>query len=148
MADLALSGKTVLISGCNSGLGYETMRAIASRGASVIGTARDVEKAQAACRAASDAATGLACDLSDPASVRSCVAQIKDLDVTLDVIVCNAGIMALPKLELVHGYEAQFFVNHIGHFIWATALLDVLAENGRVIVLSSAAHWMAPTWCS
>jgi len=59
-------------------------------------------------------------------------------------LICNAGIMALPKLEMEHGFEKQFFVNHIGHFMLVTGLLDQLADDGRVVILSSAAHSMAP----
>ena len=64
--------------------------------------------------------------------------------VKLDAILCNAGIMALPKLEKSHGYELQFFTNHIGHFVLVTGLLGQLTEDGRVVMLSSAAHGAAP----
>ena len=60
------------------------------------------------------------------------------------MIICNAGIMALPKLEKAYGYELQFFTNHIGHFILVNGLLDELTEEGRVVMLSSAAHMNAP----
>jgi len=86
----------------------------------------------------------LACELSDPASVRACVAEVKRLGLKLDVIICNAGIMALPRLEKAHGYELQFFTNHIGHFILVTGLLDQLTDDGRVVILSSEAHVQAP----
>src|SRR5690606_29144580 len=62
----------------------------------------------------------------------------------LDVILCNAGIMALPKRELRHGQELQFLTNHLGHFGLVTGLLDQLRERARVVVLSSAAHQLAP----
>ena len=75
---------------------------------------------------------------------KRCVAAVKKLGVKLDAIVCNAGIMALPKLEQAHGYELQFFTNHIGHFILVTGLLDVLADDGRVVIVSSGAHRNAP----
>ena len=86
----------------------------------------------------------LACELSDPASVRGCVEAVKRSGHRLDAIICNAGIMALPKLELAHGYELQFFTNHIGHFILVTGLLDQLADDGRVVMLSSDAHRRRP----
>jgi WW domain-containing oxidoreductase len=66
------------------------------------------------------------------------------MGVRLDAIICNAGIMALPRLHQAHGLELQFLTNHIGHFILVTGLLDVLADDGRVVMLSSAAHLMAP----
>jgi WW domain-containing oxidoreductase len=141
---LSLQGKTILITGCNSGLGLETMRVLALRGAHVIGTARTAEKATQAGASVTGKTTGLACELSDPASVRACVASVKKLGVRLDALICNAGIMALPKLEKAHGYEMQFFTNHIGHFILVTGLLDTLTDEGRVVMLSSAAHQMAP----
>lgn len=138
-----LSGKTVLITGCNSGLGVETARVMALRGAHVIGAARTKDKAQAACADLGET-TPVACELSEPASVRACVEAVKALGRPLDAIVCNAGIMALPKLEQKHGYELQFFTNHIGHFMLVTGLLDSLADRGRVVVVSSGAHKAAP----
>lgn len=143
-AGVSLAGKTVLVTGCNSGLGLETMRVLSARGAHVIGAARTKEKADAAAAIVGGKTTGVACELSDPASVRACVASVQAMDVTLDVIIANAGIMALPKLNQAFGYELQFFTNHIGHFMLVTGLLDRLADNGRVVMLSSAAHMMAP----
>jgi WW domain-containing oxidoreductase len=141
---LSLAGRTILLTGCNSGLGHEAMRVLALRGATVVGTARTLEKATAAGQAVQGKTIPLACELSDPASVRACVRQVRELGLTLDAILCNAGIMALPKLERLHGYEAQFFTNHIGHFLLVTGLLDQLADDGRVVILSSTAHRMAP----
>jgi NAD(P)-dependent dehydrogenase (short-subunit alcohol dehydrogenase family) len=141
---LSLAGKTILITGCNSGLGQEAMRVLALRGARVVGTARTEEKAKAAGAAVEGETVPLACELSEPASVRACVESVKKAGLQLDAIICNAGIMALPKLEKAHGYELQFFTNHIGHFILVTGLLDQLTEAGRVVMLSSAAHAQAP----
>ena len=76
--------------------------------------------------------------------MRACVEAVKRGGERLDAIICNAGIMALPKLEQVHGIELQFFTNHIGHFMLVTGLLDRLADDGRVVMLSSGAHTMAP----
>jgi WW domain-containing oxidoreductase len=143
-AGVSLTGKTILVTGCNSGLGLETMQILAARGAHVIGAARTEAKAQEAAATISGKATGVACELSDPASVRACVESVKAMGVPLDAIIANAGIMALPKLNQSHGYELQFFTNHIGHFILVTGLIDQLAEDGRVVILSSAAHQMAP----
>ncbi|TNE48114.1 MAG: SDR family oxidoreductase [Deltaproteobacteria bacterium] len=141
---LDLSGKTYLVTGCNSGLGLETMRVLSLRGAHVIAAARTAEKAANAIAQVSANATPVACELSDPASVRACVENVKQTGRTLDAMICNAGIMALPKLETSHGYELQFFTNHVGHFILVTSLLDQLAEDGRVVIVSSAAHLQAP----
>lgn len=141
---LSLEGQTILVTGCNSGLGQEAMRVLALRGARVVGTARTQEKAKVACAAVAGKTVPLACELSDPASVRACVAAVKSQGIKLDAIICNAGIMAIPKLETKHGYELQFFTNHIGHFILVTGLLDQLTEAGRVVMLSSDAHTQAP----
>src|SRR5271156_4638113 len=143
-AGLSLAGKTILVTGCNSGLGLETMRVLALRGAHVIGTSRTQAKADAAGRSVGGKTTGLACELADPRSVRACIAAIQQQDHRLDAIIANAGIMALPKLETAFGYELQFFTNHIGHFMLVTGLLDALKPDGRVVMLSSAAHRMAP----
>lgn len=137
---LDLSGKTYLLTGCNSGIGQETARVLGLRGARVIGAARSLDKAKAACADFGREAVPVACELSDPSSVRAAVQSVRELGHTLDGILCNAGIMALPKRELQHGYEAQFFTNHVGHFILVTGLLEQLAEGGRVVMTSSSAH--------
>jgi WW domain-containing oxidoreductase len=141
---LDLSGKAILLTGSNSGLGLETLRVLGLRGARVLAAARSLEKARQACADQAPGATPLECDLAEPASVRACVAEVEKMGVELAAIICNAGIMALPELKLVHGYEAQFFTNHIGHFLLTTSLLSKLAPEGRVVMLSSAAHRRAP----
>jgi WW domain-containing oxidoreductase len=143
-AGLSLEGKTILVTGCNSGLGLETLRVLSLRGARVLGTARTLEKARAACGAVGGQAVPLACELSDPSSVRACVAAVKAGGHRLDALIGNAGIMALPKREQAFGVELQLFTNHVGHFMLVTGLLDRLAEDGRVVMLSSDAHRMAP----
>ena len=141
---LSLAGRTIVVTGCNSGIGQEACRVLALRGALVLGTARTKEKAAAACATFPGKAIGYACELSDPASVRGCVAAVKADGHRLDAIICNAGIMMLPKLEKSHGYELQFFTNHIGHFMLVTGLLEQLKDEGRVVMLSSEAHRRAP----
>jgi NAD(P)-dependent dehydrogenase (short-subunit alcohol dehydrogenase family) len=142
-----LSGKTVLLTGASSGLGLETLRVLRLRGAHVIAAARTVDKARAAIEkaAAGRGATAVACELSEPASIRGCVAAVRALGRPLAAVVCNAGIMALPKLEQKLGYELQFLTNHIGHFILVDGLLDLLADDGRVVVVASNAHRSAPS---
>ncbi len=139
-----LSGKTFLLTGCNSGLGLETLRVLSLRGGYVIATARTEEKAREAVAKVAADAFPLPCDLAAPDSIRACVAKAKELARPIDAVICNAGIMALPRLQQRFGYELQFFVNHVGHFILATQLLDMLAEAGRVVVVSSNAHKRAP----
>lgn len=142
---LSLSGKTFLVTGCNSGLGLETLRVLTLRGAQVLGTARTADKATEAIKGLQlSTAKGLSCELADPKSVRACVQAVRASGVRLDGIICNAGIMALPKLHQAFGYELQFFTNHIGHFILVTGLLEQLSDTGRVVMLSSTAHKRAP----
>jgi WW domain-containing oxidoreductase len=141
---LSLDGKTVLVTGSSSGIGRETARVLGLRGASVIATARSHDKATGVARSIGAEATGLACDLADPASIRACVSELKRRGVRLDAVICNAGIMVPFGLALVHGYESQFFVNHIGHFILVTGLLDALADRARIVMVSSEAHRFAP----
>jgi WW domain-containing oxidoreductase len=144
-AGLSLAGKNVLVTGCNSGIGFETVRVLSLRGARVLAAARSLEKAQQACAQLAGPSVPLACELSDPHSVRACARTVRDSGERLDAIVCNAGIMALPKLETLFGCEKQFFTNHIGHFMLVTGLLGQLSEAGRVVMLSSSAHRRAPT---
>lgn len=141
---LDLSQRTILLTGCNSGLGHETLRVLCARGARLIATARTLDKARAACATVGGKTLPLACDLADPSSVAACVAAIEADGAQLDAIICNAGIMAPQQLKQAHGYELQFFTNHIGHFSLVTKLLPALAPSGRVVVVSSNAHRRAP----
>ncbi|GBF40338.1 SDR family oxidoreductase [Leptospira johnsonii] len=141
---LSLKGKNILITGCNSGLGKETLRVLAKRGAHILGTARTFEKAKQAASDVGGETSAFECELSDHKSVFSCVQAVQKTGRKLDAIICNAGIMALPNLEKSNGYELQFFTNHIGHFILVNGLLDQLTDTGRVVILSSEAHRNAP----
>jgi len=141
---VSLAGKTVLLTGCNTGLGLEAMRVLVLCGAKVIGTARSLDKARQACAGVGGETVPLSCELSEPASVCACVEAVHRTGVELDAIICNAGIMALPRLQTKHGYELQFFTNHIGHFILVTGLLDRLSPSARVVVVSSDLHKLAP----
>jgi NAD(P)-dependent dehydrogenase (short-subunit alcohol dehydrogenase family) len=145
-AGIDLTGKTVLITGCNSGLGYESMRVMAAQGAHVIGTGRTMEKAVAACESIDGQTTPLVCELSDFPSVAACADQVQAMDTPIDILICNAGIMALPKLEQVNGIEKQFVVNHLGHYILTRRLLDRVedAPQGRIVILSSIGYKNAP----
>ncbi len=145
-ASLDLSGQTAVVTGANSGLGYETMRVLALRGAHVIGTARTAAKAAAACSSVAGNTTPAVLELSDLASVAACVAGIRQSGAAIDMLICNAGIMALPELQQVNGIERQFFVNHLGHFAFATGLIEQVraAGSGRIVMLSSSGHQWAP----
>jgi WW domain-containing oxidoreductase len=140
LAGLGLTGQTILVTGCNAGIGFETLRALAAHGAHVIGLARSQETATAACAKAPGETTPIACDLADAASIAGAIAAVKGTGRPLDAIVANAGIMALPKLQTRDGVELQFLVNHIGHFQLVTGLLDqVRDQTGRIAIVSSSA---------
>lgn len=141
-----LRGRTLLVTGVASGLGQETMRVLHKRGATVVGLARTEEKVREAAKEVGAEAVPVACDLSEPASVRAAVAAVRGRAGELHGIITNAGIMALPTREVKHGVELQLLTNHVGHFILVTGLLDRLAADGRVTVLSSAAHNRAPAF--
>lgn len=139
---LDLSGLTIAITGANSGLGYETMRVLALRGAHVIGIARTQEKAENACSSIQGETTPMFLDLAEWDSVVRCAEGIRALDTPIDGLITNAGIMALPELELTNGVEKQFAVNHLGHFILINQLREPVlsAPQGRFVMLSSRAH--------
>ena len=145
-AGMDLSGKTALVTGCNSGLGLETMRVLALRGAHVIGAARTQEKAQQACASVTGKTTPLAVELTDLPGIVAAAQQVADMDAALDMLILNAGIMQLPELQLSNGVERQFAVNHVGHFLLTMRLLEQVkaADAGRVVVVSSGAHRWAP----
>ena len=130
-----LKGKTYLVTGINSGLGQETIRVLSLRGATIIGAARSEAKAAYAMAGLSGTTIPLACELSEPASVRAAVAKVRAGGHAIDGIIANAGIMALPKRTVQHGLELQFLTNHIGHFLLVTGLLDTLTADGRVVML-------------
>jgi len=143
---LDLKGQTALVTGATSGIGLETARVLALRGAHVLVTGRTLEKARAACESIPGRATPLACELEDFDGVAECAARVTQLGVPLDMLICNAGIMAPPRLELVRGLEKQYVVNHLSHFLLVHRLLDAVraAPAGRVVMVSSSAHKWAP----
>ncbi len=144
-AGIDLTGKTIVVTGCNSGIGLETMRVLALRGAHVIGTARTLERGQEACAGIVGKATPVVLELTDFDSVVACANAIRALDTPLDGVICNAGVL-LTELQQVRGLEMQFVVNHLGHFILVNRLLDrvTAAPQGRVVVVGSIAHRQAP----
>ena len=146
MSQGILAGQTALVTGATSGLGLETMRVLALRGAHVIGTGRTLDKAQQACEGVQGRTTPLALELERFETIAAAADQVRDLGVAIDMLVCNAGIMALRQLEQVYGIEKQFVVNHLGHFILANRLLPQVkaAPQGRVVVVSSHGYIWAP----
>ena len=138
-----LHGKTILITGCNSGLGFETMRVLAGRGATIIGAARTLEKAREAGAKVDGQVIPAACELSDLGKVAACADEIQAMQLPIDVLICNAGIMALPELQQKYGLEMQFLTNHLGHFVLVNRLLGRVKEApaGRIVMVSSLGHY-------
>lgn len=145
-----LRGKRVLLTGVSSGIGVETARSLVAHGAHVIGTARDLRKAQAVTTAVlSDVANDggfdlVELDLSSLDSVRSCADRIGKGDSLFDVVIANAGVMATPAGRTRDGFETQFATNHLGHFLLVNRLAPRIADGGRVVVVASASHRSAP----
>ena len=133
------TGRIAVITGANGGLGLETAKALAAKGAHVVMAARDQAKAGAAEREirshASDASLEVvALDLGDQASVKDAAAAIAEAHPTVDLLVNNAGVMAMPERRTADGYEMQLGVNHLGHWTFTAGLLAPLlrsASEGR-----------------
>src|SRR3982074_3345990 len=140
LAGIDLTGKRIVVTGCNSGIGFETMSALGANGAQVIGLARSLRDAETACVKAGPSCLPVACDLADLGSIAAAARTIRALEVPLDAIVANAGIANLPTLQTRYGVEMQFLVNHIGHFPLVNGLSG-LGRNGtgRIVIVSSSA---------
>jgi NAD(P)-dependent dehydrogenase (short-subunit alcohol dehydrogenase family) len=121
------------------------MRVLALRGAHVIGTARTLDKGQAACKQIKGKTTPVALELTDFPSVVACADAIRAMNVDIDMLILNAGI-TLGDWQQVNGIEKQFVVHHLGHFILTQRLLDrvTAAKQGRVVVVGSGNHRDAP----
>lgn len=142
LAGVRLENRVIVVTGCSSGLGFETCRALATHGAHVIGLARTAESARAAASRLPGRITPIACDLGDLESVRAAVHALTALGLPLDAIVANAGVLAGPTRELVGAVEKQLFVNHLGHFALVNGLVPRLRDgSGRVVVVSSSASY-------
>ena len=141
-----LAGHTAVVTGANSGLGFETALALARAGAHVVLACRDqvkggdaLDRVRQAVPAADVRLDRL--DLADLASVRKFAADLSSEHDSLDILINNAGVMAIPRRETADGFEMQFGTNHLGHFALAGLLLDsLLARPGaRVVTVSSEA---------
>lgn len=143
ISGIDLSGKTALVTGGYSGLGLETVRALAGAGARVFVAARRPEVAAADLEGVGGDVTILQLDLSDPASIDAFAAGLAERTDKLDILINNAAIMACPLARDARGYESQFATNHLGHFqmtarIWP--LLKAAGAGTRIVVLSSIGH--------
>ncbi|WFR98034.1 SDR family NAD(P)-dependent oxidoreductase (plasmid) [Rhizobium tumorigenes] len=150
LSGLDLTGKRVLVTGVSSGLGVETARALVSHGAQVVGAARDLAKARLATEGVRQAAVDgggsfelVELDLTSLASIRACSDRLLEDSKTFDIVIANAGVMATPLGRTADGFETQFGTNHLGHFLLVNRVAPMIADNGRLVVLSSAGHRMA-----
>jgi NAD(P)-dependent dehydrogenase (short-subunit alcohol dehydrogenase family) len=130
-----LDGRTFVITGANSGIGLVAARALAGAGARVVLAVRNVAKGEQAARSISGTTEVRALDLADLGSVRS-FAESWDGD--LDVLINNAGVMAIPEQRTKDGFEMQIGTNHLGHFALTNLLLPNITD--RVVTVSSGAH--------
>ncbi|MEV0337293.1 oxidoreductase [Nocardia sp. NPDC050717] len=132
------TGRTFVITGANGGLGAETTRVLAGKGATVIMACRNAAKAQPIADAIPGDVRVAALDLADLASVRAFAEQQGEFDVLIN----NAGLMNIPFSRTADGFETQFGVNHLGHFALTGLLLDKITD--RVVTLASIAHKQTP----
>lgn len=142
-----LTGRTVLVTGATTGIGKETARALAAAGASVVVTARDAAKGEAACAEIAAAVPGArlsfdVLELASLASVRAFADRFVAAHDRLDVLIANAGIMAVPHGRTEDGFELHLGTNHVGHFLLVGRLLPLLLASApsRVVLLSSGGH--------
>ncbi|XP_030623119.1 retinol dehydrogenase 12 [Chanos chanos] len=148
-SSVRLDGKTVIITGANTGIGKETARDLAKRGARIIMACRDLEKAEMARReiledSGNQNVVVSKLDLSDTKSVREFADFINREERQVNILINNAGIMMCPYSKTADGFEMQFGVNHLGHFLLTYLLLDLIKKSApaRIVNVASVAH----TW--
>ncbi|GLD54576.1 retinol dehydrogenase 12-like protein [Lates japonicus] len=146
-SDAKLDGKTVVITGANTGIGKETAIDLAKRGAKIIIACRDMEKAEAAVKDIKESSGNenvlcMKLDLSDSKSIREFAEAINKGEPKLDILINNAGVMVCPYGKTADGFEMQIGVNHMGHFLLTYLLLDLIKRStpARIINVSSLAH--------
>ncbi|NQD87768.1 SDR family NAD(P)-dependent oxidoreductase [Paenarthrobacter sp. CM16] len=141
------SGRVAVVTGANTGLGFETARVLAERGATVVLAVRDVEKGKQAAARISGDATVQELDLTSLESVRAAAADLHGTHTGIDLLINNAGVMYTPKQTTRDGLELQLGTNHLGHFAFTGLMLDLLlpVPGSRVVTVSSLAHRMRST---
>jgi NAD(P)-dependent dehydrogenase (short-subunit alcohol dehydrogenase family) len=141
-----LSGKRVFITGVSAGLGLETARALIAHGAQVVGTVRDLAEAGRADAGIQPQASNggrltlVSLDLASLASVRSCSEALVAEGQPFDVVIANAGAIQTPFGHTADGFETQFGINHLGHFVLVNRIASLIAPGGRLVVVASIGH--------
>jgi NAD(P)-dependent dehydrogenase (short-subunit alcohol dehydrogenase family) len=146
----AQTGRTAVVTGANTGLGYETAKALAEKGAHVVLAVRNTEKGNDAAARIANATPGTSVavaqlDLTSLDSIRRAAEDLRAKHETIDLLINNAGVMMTPKSTTKDGFELQFGTNHLGHFAFTGLLLEhILAAPGsRVVTVSSVGHRFA-----
>ncbi len=139
-----LIGKTAIVTGANSGMGMATARALLDEGATVIMLCRSEKRGKEAYEKLLEDGNGrtylILADLGDYDSIRNFTKQVKERFDKIDILVNNAGFIALDRQETKEGLERQFGINHVGHFLLTTELLDMMGEGSRIVNVASGAH--------
>ncbi|MEM9015355.1 MAG: oxidoreductase [Pseudomonadota bacterium] len=140
-----LTGQRFLITGGNSGIGFEAAKRLAERNADIVIGARNASKGETACAAIAPLGAGrtelLQIDLADMASIRAAANEAKTRFGELSALINNAGIMQTPKQQTKDGFEMQLGTNHLGHFLWTALMIGQVNQNeGRVVTVASVAH--------
>jgi len=150
-----LRGRTALVTGGTSGIGYETAKALSLHGCHVVLVCRDLKKGQNAAnnimkkQAVTAPVDILQCDLSSLQSVRACAQVFIKRKWPLHILICNAGVMGIPSYQqTTDGIEETFATNHLGHFLLVDLLRDLLIESepSRIVVVSSESHRFPSTY--
>jgi len=149
LAGVDLKGRRVLVTGVSAGLGIETARALVAHGAEVVGTARDLKKAEAATTEVRAAVSGgggfeiVEMDLASLASIRRRADALVAAAKPFDLVIANAGVMATPFGRTADGFEMQFGTNHLGHFLLVNRIASLMTPGARLVSLASSSHRMA-----
>lgn len=142
--NMRLDEKTVIVTGANSGMGMATAAALADMGATVIMLCRNERRGKDAIAKLSEKAGRkldlMFCDLGDLSSIRTFADTFRTKYKTLDILVNNAGFISLDRQTTKDGFERQFGVNHLGHFLLTMLLVDRIPGGGRIVNVSSGAH--------
>ncbi|WP_242846561.1 SDR family oxidoreductase [Butyrivibrio sp. LB2008] len=139
-----LDNKLAIVTGANSGMGMATVEALSDEGAKVIMLCRNEKRGVEAFKKLMEKKDRqielMLCDLGDYSSIRSFASQVKEKYKRIDILVNNAGFISLDRQETKEGLERQFGINHIGHFLLTTEVLDLMGEGSRIVVVASGAH--------